>query len=212
MLKLLLLTNAILVGVEVYYLRELVNKPDRANEPMYVEVPVYIPVARETQPEVEQEVPEEKVQQSDEKLIELITSSEGFYSEPYLCPAGKWTIGYGFTQAKYLQMKKMSKEKALHILRQEVIPHYRELVRKYVHVPLKEHQEDALVSFTFNLGEGCLIKLCDESRNRLNSGNYDCVPKVMKMYCKAKVNGKYTTLKGLEIRRTKESKLFQNQL
>jgi lysozyme len=109
-------------------------------------------------------------------------------------------------------MKKMTKEKALDILRAEVIPHYRELVRKYVRVPLDNHQEDALVSFTFNLGEGCLINLCDKSRNRLNSGNYDCVPKVMKLYCKAKVNGKFTTLKGLVIRRDKESKLFQNEL
>jgi lysozyme len=212
MIKTLLLVNAVLVGTECYYIQKLVNKPEVKQEPMYVEVPVYIPTASEVpRSEIDPDQNEEEPS-GDEKLIELITSSEGFYSEPYKCPAGKWTIGYGFTQPKYLQMKHMSKEKALEILRKEVIPHYRNLVRTYVSVPLEQHQEDALVSFTFNLGEGCLINLCDSSRNRLNSGNYDCIPKIMKLYCKAKVDGKYKVLKGLQIRREKESALFQNKL
>jgi lysozyme len=31
-----------------------------------------------------------------EKIVERIKIFEGYSAEPYLCPAGKWTIGYGY--------------------------------------------------------------------------------------------------------------------
>lgn len=31
-----------------------------------------------------------------EKIIERIKIFEGYSEEPYVCPAGKWTIGYGY--------------------------------------------------------------------------------------------------------------------
>ena len=32
-----------------------------------------------------------------ERGIEIIKGFEGFSSEPYLCPANVWTVGYGAT-------------------------------------------------------------------------------------------------------------------
>ena len=29
-------------------------------------------------------------------LLSFVKTNEGFRSMPYKCPAGKWTIGYGF--------------------------------------------------------------------------------------------------------------------
>ena len=141
-------------------------------------------------------------------LIALIKKYEGFRSTPYRCPAGHLTIGYGFTDAKYLRMKKLTRAQADRILEDEMLPKMRQLIARYVKVPLDSCQEAALVSFTYNLGEENLERIVSESRNRLNAGNYKVIPAVMKMYTKAKVNGKPRTLQGLVTRRNEEAKLF----
>ena len=78
-----------------------------------------------------------------------------------------------------------------------------QIVLRNVRVPLTEHQVCALTSFAFNTGEGNLQKLIN-GKDRLNSGNYDSVQKLMPMYRKG--GGK--VLQGLVKRREWELTLW----
>jgi lysozyme len=143
-----------------------------------------------------------------ERMIEHICFYEGFQPEPYLCPAGHLTIGYGFTEQKYLAMSPMSRETALKILKNEVIPNLEKVIKTYVKVPLSPKQKAALICFTMNCGEGALAKLVSAEHGRLNAGNYKVVPEVLLMYSKASVKGKMVTLGGLVSRRKDEGRMF----
>jgi len=139
------------------------------------------------------------------KLVEGIAYFEGFYSRPYRCPGGVLTIGHGFTKRNYVRRGWMSREEARGVLEHEVDT-IRERVQKIVRVPLTEAQMCALVSFTYNCGEGALIKLVN-TPGRLNSGNYQSVAEVLPLYNKA--SGK--RLKGLDLRRQWELSLWLQQ-
>lgn len=101
--------------------------------------------------------------------IDLIKKWEGFRSRSYLCPANKWTIGYGHTHtAKPNQEITLSGAEKL--LGQDLIV-YEEAVRNLVKVPLNQNQYDALVSFCFNVGRGAfsqstLLRVLNESNYR----------------------------------------------
>ena len=162
-------------------------------------------------PEMAQEdvVPKALPFQSDaqEKLVSLIMAHEGFKSKVYLCPAGKKTIGYGFTESRYIKKQRMTEGEARSILVNEIIPATRSIVKRYVKVSLSPYQEAALVSFCFNCGESNLKKLVC-LKGRLNDRNFSVIPSLMKLYVKA--DGK--TLKGLVKRRDQEAKLFAGKV
>lgn len=89
-----------------------------------------------------------------QKGIDLIKRFEGFSPTAYLCPAGVWTIGYGHT-AGVRAGDSVDEDTAEDFLREDLAD-AEGAVGKYVKVPLKQWQFDALVSFTFNLGAGNL--------------------------------------------------------
>jgi len=89
-----------------------------------------------------------------QKGIDLIKRFEGFSPTAYLCPAGVWTIGYGHT-AGVRAGDSVDEDTAEDFLREDLAD-AEGAVGKYVKVPLKQWQFDALVSFTFNLGSGNL--------------------------------------------------------
>ena len=89
-----------------------------------------------------------------QKGIDLIKRFEGFSPTAYLCPAGVWTIGYGHT-AGVREGDSVDEDTAEDFLREDLAD-AEGAVEKYVKVPLKQWQFDALVSFTFNLGAGNL--------------------------------------------------------
>jgi lysozyme len=142
------------------------------------------------------------------RMVQMIKRFESFKPTPYICAAGVRTIGYGFTEAKYLKMKRMSEPQASKILVSEVIPRYQSIVRRYVKVPLTSNQECALISFTFNCGESSLEKVVDARRNRLNKGNYNTIPSVLLRYTKVRIGDKVKTLNGLVTRRKQEAAMF----
>ena len=94
--------------------------------------------------------------------IDLIKSSEGLKLKAYLCPAGIWTIGYGFTKGVRAGMT-ITEEQATQRLMNEICTREKELndiLDKY-HVVVNQNQFDALVSFQFNtgaLGNSTLLK------------------------------------------------------
>jgi lysozyme len=136
-----------------------------------------------------------------QKGLDLIKECEGFRSEVYLCPAGKQTIGYGHLIGKGENYGKITEQEAEKLLRQDV-QKAEEAVNRYVQVPITPGQYDALVDFTYNLGEGNLKN--STLLRKLNSGDNDGASNEFGRWTKA--NGK--TLKGLEIRREKEKEMF----
>ena len=77
-------------------------------------------------------------------------------------------------------------------------------VRRLIKVPLKPHQRDALISFTFNCGEGALAS--STLRKRLNRGEYAAVPQELNKWVMS--GGK--RLPGLIRRRKAEGVLFKS--
>lgn len=132
--------------------------------------------------------------------LQIIKDSEGCRLRAYKCPAGVWTIGYGHTKGvqagdsctqrqadEWLVVDCQVAERA---------------VDRLVTAPLTDNQFSALVSWTFNLGEGNLAK--STMLKRINEGKMDAVPGEMKKW----VHAGTTELTGLVTRRAKEAALW----
>jgi len=133
--------------------------------------------------------------------IDLIRRFEGFKSEPYLCPAGVWTIGYGSTRGINEQTPPITEQQAEELLKRDLSSAEASVCR-LIYVPLTDNQFAALVSFTFNLGGGALQR--STLRQKLNRGDYDSVPAELLKWCRA--GGR--KLNGLLRRRIAEGELF----
>ena len=125
---------------------------------------------------------------------------EGFMSAAYQDAAGVWTIGYGHTKG-VREGDAISMNDADILLGKELIE-YEGYVDKLVTVELEEHQRDALVLWTYNLGPTNLKE--STMLRKLNEGDYDAVPSEMMRWTRAggQVN------EGLFKRRTIESRMF----
>lgn len=132
--------------------------------------------------------------------IDFIKEFEDFEPVAYLCPAGVWTIGYGHTGDVHSgdEITELMAEQLL----EADLGDAEEAVNDFVDVELKQHQFDALVSFTFNCGEGALRG--STLLRLLNGGDYDGAQKQFARWNKA--NGK--VLPGLVKRREAEAKMF----
>ena len=132
--------------------------------------------------------------------INLIKKWEGLRLQAYLCPANVWTIGYGSTKG----VKKgdvVTVKEAEELLRRD-LQRFIATVNESVKVPLTQNQFDALVSFTFNVGQGAfknstLLRI-------LNQGDYAGVPAQLARWNKG--GGK--VLPGLTARRKDEANLW----
>ena len=138
--------------------------------------------------------------------IAHIKEFEGFRGKRYLCPANKWTIGYGHvivdSERLTLWNAELTEEQAAKLLIKD-LDRFESAVRDMVAAPLTQGQFDALVSFAFNLGEAklrssTLLKL-------LNAGDYNGARKQINRWVYS--NGK--KLDGLIRRRARETEMFQ---
>jgi lysozyme len=135
--------------------------------------------------------------------LELIKTFEGLKLNAYLCPANVWTIGYGTTRGVKAGQA-VSAVKAEELLREDV-REFERGVTEAVKVPLAQHQFDALVAFTYNVGLGAfrtstLLRL-------LNKGEYSQAAGQFARWNKA--GGK--VLAGLTRRREAERQLFEGK-
>ena len=137
--------------------------------------------------------------------LSLIKKFEGFKATAYLCPAGIPTIGYGHTGSDVTKsdvgVKTISEEEASDLLREDVKKAENAVNRKVL-VPISQNQYDALISFTYNLGEGNLAS--STLLRLLNQGDYEGAQKEVDNWNKA--GG--TPLLGLTTRREAEAALF----
>lgn len=144
--------------------------------------------------------------------MKLIAEFEGFSDRPYYATAeeklkGIVTIGYGNTfypdgTKVKITDSKITKEKALYIL-EKTVEKFRIQVKKYVKTKLTKNQEDALVSFAYNVGIGNFSKSTLLKLVNINPNDAMIAKEFLKWNKQA---GK--ELKGLTNRRIKESALY----
>lgn len=139
--------------------------------------------------------------------INLIKEFEGCYLTAYRCPAGVWTIGIGHTglvDGKPIAPGlRITQAKAEQLLLDCLEKRYEPAVQKLG--PMHQLQYDALVSFCYNLGPG-IFK--GELLSAIKSQKWEEVARQMKLYNKAKIDGKLMELKGLTKRRNAEAALL----
>lgn len=132
---------------------------------------------------------------------------EGFYSTPYLCPAGVPTIGFGATyyQSGYavtLFDEPITRQQAEELLIWMVQTKYLPAVLKLCPGIDNPDRLAAIIDFTYNLGSGNLR--ISNLRKRINAGRWDDVPFELMKWVKG--GGKF--LMGLFRRRAAEADLI----
>ncbi len=146
--------------------------------------------------------------------LNLIKESEGLHRKlaggmigAYPDPVGVWTIGYG--SIRHLDNDRpvreedvIDKKTAERWLNQE-IDQKATAVDKLCRVSLTQGMFDALVSFTFNLGEGALKD--STLLRKLNGGEYEGAAREFDRW----IYGGGKILPGLVIRRDREEALFR---
>jgi lysozyme len=135
--------------------------------------------------------------------LELIKRFEGFSARPYLCPAGKLTIGYGHVirPAEKFSDNGITEEAATALLVRD-ISLWEETINRLVTVTINQNQFDALVSFIHNIGARAFEK--STLLRRLNQGAMQRAAAEFSRWTYS--NG--CKLEGLVRRRAAESTLF----
>jgi len=138
---------------------------------------------------------------SDQGLA-LTEQFEGLQLTAYQDPVGVWTIGYGHTGSDVQPGLTITQEQASDLLLQDVAGAVA-AVNRLVTVPLTQNQFDALVDFTFNVGQGNLAS--STLLRELNAGNTAGAAAQFLVW----VYAKGVELPGLVTRRQAEAALFQ---
>ena len=165
--------------------------------------------------EVEPEEPDEAAEtrappaRLSRRGADFIARFEGCVLHLYNDPTNNATIGVGhlvhmgpINGSEPAEFRNgITRQRALELLAQDARA-AAAAVRRLIRVPLKQHQLDALISFTFNCGEGSLQT--STLRRRLNAGEYDAVPEELRRW----VFSQGKKLPGLVRRREAEGVLF----
>lgn len=152
--------------------------------------------------------------QASERGIQLITDAEGLILHAYLCPAGKWTIGYGHTGAEVKPGMTCTRLQADAMLRMDVDRFSKDVTKLIGSAPTTQNQFDAMVSFAFNLGSDIDLDnlaegLGDSTLLRKHlAGDYRGAELEFAKWNKARVGGALRPLGGLTRRRAAEAALY----
>lgn len=141
--------------------------------------------------------------------VEFIKVEEGLRLFIYRDQVGRETIGYGHLLSYGERARKaydsgITEEAAEAILRRD-LGYAEHGVLKAITVPLAQHQFDALVSFTFNLGVGALAS--STLTRRINAGDPDAHEEFPR-WVYGTVGGRKAKLPVLVQRRERERRLF----
>lgn len=141
--------------------------------------------------------------------VNLLKEVEGWRDKPYRDSGGKCTIGYGhlIKEGEYCP-DRITVDQGEKYLREDITEAER-TVNSTVKVPLTQHQFDALVSFTFNIGAGAWA--VSDTLKILNNGEHHRMPARMLMWVKVTKNGVKVVEEGLINRRLKEVRLWQGE-
>ena len=134
------------------------------------------------------------------EAVELVKRHEGFRAEPYFCPAGVRTVGYGHVLLPGESFGPMSEAHASDLLRAD-LARYGTYVLNRIKVPLTDNQFSALASLCFNAGTAPLTGTLG---TKLNEGLYSETANEFERWIFAKGR----RLPGLAARRAAEKALF----
>ncbi len=135
--------------------------------------------------------------------LELIKQYEGLSLDPYYCPAGLLTIGYGHVCAVSEYQDGITQEEAERLLSQDL--HMSEAaVERAVEVEISDDAFAALVSLAFNIGGNAFKR--STLLKKLNNGDYVGAAAEFPRWNKAAGRA----LPGLTARRLREQELFGN--
>lgn len=145
-----------------------------------------------------------------EKGIELIASHEGLRLEPYICPGGKATIGYGNTRYPdgtpvAITDPEITKDQAVAMLK-ITIARFEAKVRQ-MFPGMNDNQIDALTSLGYNIGLTRLNNSTLAKRIRSNATEKEIAAAWM-LFTIATHKGVKRKLPGLERRRKAEIRHF----
>lgn len=138
-----------------------------------------------------------------DKGIELIKGFETLHLKAYMCPAGKYTIGWGHTLG-VTPTQRISLEVAEGLLREDLRV-AEACVSKIA--GLTQNQFDALVSFVFNVG----VQAFSSSRLRrlvVANRNDEGIRQEFSRWKFATVGGEKVVMPGLERRRKEEANMY----
>lgn len=142
---------------------------------------------------------------------------EAFAAKPYLCPANKWTIGYGTT--KYPDGRAVgphdpaiTEAQAVEYMAASAQRVYRSLL-PLIHVACAAWEWGALVILAYNIGVGThdAVKgdLADSTLiAKLNRGDRAGAADQFMVWNKIHKDGQVVALNGLTARRAEERKMF----
>lgn len=133
--------------------------------------------------------------------LDLIKSFEGCSLTAYRCPSNKWTIGWGHTNGVHQGMV-ITQAQADQFLFEDVQRFVNAVNQYQSRFNFNQNEYDALVSFTYNCGEGSLaaVMSCCNTKKEIAE---EC-----KLYNKSS-DGQI--LNGLVRRREEEYKLFMSE-
>jgi lysozyme len=139
--------------------------------------------------------------------VALIADFEGFVGHGYNDAAGHCTIGYGHLlhrgPCSRAERARTISRRAGRVLLDRDADRFERAVDRLVRVPIGQGRFDALVSFTFNVGEGAFAS--STLLRRLNRGDYDGAAAEFDRWTRA--GGR--VLPGLVRRRNAEQALFR---
>jgi len=145
------------------------------------------------------------------KCYEVIKHFEGCKLMPYICPANKPTIGWGhlITADEFKRLRQsggITQKQADQLLQYDVYMTAQQ-VDSVVRKPLTQHQFDALVDFTFNLG---IQRLRGSTLlTMINRGQITFAADQFKRWVYGDVKGVPTKLPGLIRRREADAQLYR---
>lgn len=134
--------------------------------------------------------------------LHLIGGFESCQQNSYYCPAHRVTAGVGHTGADVEINKTYSNEQIAQWWTSDILDAQR-CVTNNINTNIGQHQLNAYVSFTFNIGCGNFKK--SKVLRLANEGKFDLSCAALLDYDKAKVNGEYIKLAGLTRRRVAEN-------
>lgn len=134
----------------------------------------------------------------------LIKGAEALHLTAYLCPASKWTIGWGHTGPEVHRGMTITLAQAEALFEEDLDKHGAIVARLCPRTT--DPQFSALTSLVFNIGEGNFAK--SSVRRLHNLGDYASAAVAFNLWIKARVNGKLKVLRGLVNRRSAEAALY----
>lgn len=148
--------------------------------------------------------------ETSERGKEFIAQHENIRLKAYRDPVGIWTIGIGHTAAagppKPVPGMVITRKEVLEILEKDLSRFESAINDLFKHIELKQHEFDAISSFTFNVGAGALQR--SSFYSYMKRGEKTVAANSLLAWVKA---GK-RTLPGLIKRRRAERLLFLGQM